>query len=113
MAGVAPLVVDSIVLSLRKLVPEPHQRTPLTLSNAYTLLLPFFPILLMAYLVRRPNTHLLRILLAPVVVAVTIRSYYHHYWIDPMLNVYNWAGGKFLPEIISRETKYGLKLYLE
>ena len=59
-----------------------------------TKLMPFFPSVAMGYLVRRPNTHLLRVLLCPILLFTTIYTYYRYYWINPRANVYNWGAGE-------------------
>jgi hypothetical protein len=90
----------------RRLIPEPDKRTPLTSSNAHVLIVPWFSILFMAYLVRRPNTYLQRIMLCPVVVFSTIYAYFHHYWIAPRLNVYNWGAGKPMSIMLVTQTHF-------
>lgn len=49
----------------------------------------------MAYLVRRPNTYLIRLLVLPSLVVTTLRACFGYMWMDPRLNVYNWAEGEF------------------
>lgn len=60
------------------------------------------PLILMSYLVRRPNTLLIRILLLPVVLLTAIRSCYGYMWTDPRFNVYNWGEGTFLIDALER-----------
>jgi hypothetical protein len=49
--------------AFRTLVPLPHHRTPWSWSNAHWALLPFLPLGFMAYLVRRRDTFVMRLLL--------------------------------------------------
>jgi hypothetical protein len=51
------------------------------------------PFTLMAFLVRRPNTHLVRLMLIPILIATALRAAFGYVWVDPRLNVYNWGGG--------------------
>ena len=45
----------------------------------------------MAYLARRRDTHLIRLLLLPSVLCGILASTYRYVWIIPELNVYNWG----------------------
>lgn len=62
--------------AFRTLVPQPHNRTPWSWSNAYWALLPFLPLGFMAYLVRRRDTFVIRLLMLPSVVFLSVRSAY-------------------------------------
>ncbi|KZS93639.1 hypothetical protein SISNIDRAFT_64471 [Sistotremastrum niveocremeum HHB9708] len=93
-------------LFFRTIVPEPQHRRPITLSNAYILTLPFYPMLLMGYLARRPNTYLLRLCLAPLIIWIIIKTYYSHYWVQPSLNVYNWGMGLLALAMTARALEF-------
>jgi hypothetical protein len=80
---------------LRIAVPRPEDRIPLNKDTWPHLLSPVVPILLMAYLVRRPNTHLPRVLLLPIVLFTSLRAGYCYMWLDPRYNVYNFGGGEY------------------
>lgn len=84
----------------RALVPEPHERVPITGINILYLLFPLFPLIYMGYLARRPDTYTLRLLLLPLVVAVAVGIYFRFMWTEPHHNIYNWGQG-LLAEAIS------------
>lgn len=77
----------------RALVPEPHERIPITGTNTSYLLLPFLPLIYMGYLARRRDTFTLRLLLLPLVVAVAVGTYFRFMWTEPQHNIYNWGQG--------------------
>ncbi|KAG2129157.1 hypothetical protein DEU56DRAFT_982418 [Suillus clintonianus] len=84
----------------RALVPQPHQRIPISETNILYLLFPFLPLIYMGYLARRPDTFTLRLLLLPLVVAVAVGTYFRFMWTEPHHNIYNW-GQALLAEAIS------------
>lgn len=45
----------------------------------------------MAYLARRQDTYLIRLLLLPITLCGIVASAYRYVWIIPDLNVYNWG----------------------
>jgi hypothetical protein len=45
----------------------------------------------MAYLARRPDTQLIRLLLLPSALCGILASAYRYVWTIPELNVYNWG----------------------
>jgi Membrane bound O-acyl transferase family len=49
----------------------------------------------MSYLVRRPDTHLIRLLLLPTLITTALHSSYGYVWLDPRHNVYNWGASLF------------------
>ena len=49
----------------------------------------------MSYLVRRPHTHLMRLLLLPTLITAALHSSYGYVWLDPRHNVYNWGAASF------------------
>jgi len=75
-------------------------------SNFYILILPLLPALLMGYLVRRPNTHLQRVMLCPIVITSVLYAYFHHYWTEPKFNVYNWGAALIGFTIMARAVEY-------
>ncbi|KAH7096716.1 hypothetical protein BKA62DRAFT_833783 [Auriculariales sp. MPI-PUGE-AT-0066] len=83
-------------------VPRAEERTPLTWRNAPILLLPFMPLLAMAYLARRPNTLLLRALCFPLVLMSTTRIFFGYYFTSPGANEINWAMGMLAIYCLSR-----------
>lgn len=78
---------------LRLLVPKLDDRVPITPSTfPYTIsFLP--PVLFMAYLARRPETYLMRLLLLPTVITITLYSCFGYVWTGPGMHVYNWGEG--------------------
>ncbi|KAL6309328.1 hypothetical protein BKA93DRAFT_759611 [Sparassis latifolia] len=64
--------------AFRTIVPALQDRESLTLRTLPNAHLYWIPYLFLAYLVRRENTHLLRILLFPIVVLTTIACTYHY-----------------------------------
>ena len=60
--------------AFRALVPLPQHRTPWAWSNAYWAVLPLVPLLFMAYLVRRKDTFVMRLLLLPATVCLLLHS---------------------------------------
>jgi Membrane bound O-acyl transferase family len=49
----------------------------------------------MSYLVRRPDTHLIRLLLLPTLITAALHSSYGFVWNDPRHNVYHWGVASF------------------
>lgn len=49
----------------------------------------------MSYLVRRPDTHLIRLLLLPTLITAALHSSYGFVWNDPRHNVYHWGIASF------------------
>jgi Membrane bound O-acyl transferase family len=49
----------------------------------------------MSYLVRRPDTYLIRLLLLPTLITTALHSSYGYVWIDPRYNVFNWGAALF------------------
>jgi hypothetical protein len=56
----------------------------------------------MSYLVRRPDTHLIRLLLLPTLITAALHSSYGYVWLDPKHNVYNWGAASFSFVIIGK-----------
>jgi hypothetical protein len=49
----------------------------------------------MSYLVRRPDTHLIRLMLLPTLITAALHSSYGFVWNDPRHNVYHWGIASF------------------
>ncbi|EPQ54466.1 hypothetical protein GLOTRDRAFT_61585 [Gloeophyllum trabeum ATCC 11539] len=86
----------------RTVVPEPQNRTEVTWQTAPAMLMHFLPLLFQAYLVRRPDTYLIRLLLLPAVLSSLLHVGFGYMWTDPRLNVYNWALGLLAMFLIAR-----------
>ena len=81
--------------AFRVMVPFPHDRIPWTTQTLPYAIAPFIPFFFMAYLVRRRDTFLIRLLLLPSIIAISVRVAYGYYWTDPRLNVYNWGQSRY------------------
>jgi hypothetical protein len=51
----------------------------------------YAPFIFLAYLTRRPDTYLIRLLLLPSVIVSILVAAYRFTWTMPELNVYNWG----------------------
>jgi len=78
-------------LIFRTLIPAAEGRIPLTLNNGVIPLLCYLPLVFMAYLARRSDTYLIRLLLLPLTIYAVLYAAYHFMWAQPLLNVYNWG----------------------
>ncbi|KAI0300363.1 hypothetical protein BC826DRAFT_1090365 [Russula brevipes] len=81
--------------AFRTFVPPHHDRIPITWHTAPFILLQFIPFSFMSYLVRRPDTHLIRLMLLPMLIAAALYSSYGHVWLEPRHNVFNWGAASF------------------
>ncbi|KAF9046621.1 hypothetical protein BJ165DRAFT_1388652, partial [Panaeolus papilionaceus] len=77
--------------AFRTIVPHEHDRVPITLQNGFLPILCYVPFIFMAYLARRSDTYLIRLLLLPSVIASILVAAYRYTWTKPELNVYNWG----------------------
>ncbi|KAJ3791188.1 hypothetical protein GGU10DRAFT_338107 [Lentinula aff. detonsa] len=92
----------------RLLIPEPQNRIPITPSVVPYTLSWFIPFFFLAYLARRPETYLIRLLLLPTVIATTLASAFRYCWTIPALNVYNWGQGLAAEVVIAKALEYAL-----
>jgi hypothetical protein len=76
------------------IIPDLQDRIPITWSTIPYQLACYIPFIFLAYLARRPDTHLIRLLLLPSVLCGIVASAYRYVWIVPALNVYNWGQSK-------------------
>ncbi|VDB91438.1 unnamed protein product [Peniophora sp. CBMAI 1063] len=102
------LVLGELVRLARTLVPYPEDRIPLTLANAPYTTIQFIPFLTMAYLARRPNTYILRLLLLPILIVTALRAAFGYVWTDPRLNVYNWGAALYCLVLIGKGLDWAL-----
>lgn len=77
--------------ALRTIIPDLPDRIPVTWHNAPYQLACCIPFVFMAYFARRPDTHLIRLLLLPSVLCGILAFACRYVWIIPELNVYNWG----------------------
>ncbi|KAG6891644.1 hypothetical protein C0992_012693 [Termitomyces sp. T32_za158] len=68
----------------------------------------YFPFFVLAYLARRSDTHLIRILLLPVTLSGIVTAAYRFVWIPPELNVYNWGQCLLAAVTIAKSLEYAL-----
>ncbi|KAN0123336.1 hypothetical protein V8E52_002668 [Russula decolorans] len=81
--------------AFRTFVPPQQDRIPITWQTAPFTLLQFIPFSVLSYLVRRPDTHLIRLLLLPTLITAALHSSYGFVWNDPRHNVYHWGMASF------------------
>ncbi|PPQ69106.1 hypothetical protein CVT25_004603 [Psilocybe cyanescens] len=94
--------------AFRTIVPEPEHRTPITWNNAVYPLLCYAPFIFLAYLTRRPDTYLIRLLMLPSVITSILVAAYRFTWTIPELNVYNWGQCLFAAVAISKSLEFAL-----
>jgi len=87
----SPRVKIGAKLTFRALIPPADKRIPLTLKNGIMPLLCYLPLVFMAYLARRSDTYLIRLLLLPLTICAVLCAAYHFVWTQPLLNLYNWG----------------------
>ena len=90
--------------AFRTVIPIEEHRIPLTLQNGILPVLCYTPFIFLAYLARRPDTYLIRLLLLPTVITAILVSAYRFYWVPPELNVYNWGQRKFQCHQLNKPT---------
>ncbi|KAF7768062.1 hypothetical protein Agabi119p4_7305 [Agaricus bisporus var. burnettii] len=84
-------VRTNVHLAFRTIIPPAEKRIPITLQNGIIPVLCYVPMILMAYLARRPDTYLFRVLLLPFTVSAVLVAAYHFTWTQVEFNVYNWT----------------------
>ncbi|KAJ7708527.1 hypothetical protein B0H16DRAFT_1632683 [Mycena metata] len=92
--------------AFRTIVPKPQHRIALTWSNAPIVLSSFLPFVFLAYLARRPNTYLIRLLLLPTVLVATLTAGFRYRFTIPELNVYNWGLALLCEVVIGKALEY-------
>lgn len=78
---------------LYELVPDPSEKKPLTWATAPAAFGYLVPFLFMAYLSRRRDTQLIRLLLLPTIIFSAIRGTYAYGWSEPELAFAMWLRG--------------------
>lgn len=81
--------------AFRTFVPTHQDRIPITWYTAPFTLLQFIPFSFMSYLGRRPDTHLIRLLLLPTLISTALHSSYGFVFLEPRHNVFNWGTASF------------------
>ncbi|KAF5360507.1 hypothetical protein D9756_004889 [Leucocoprinus leucothites] len=95
-------------LAFRTLIPPAEERIPITRNNGIIPLLCYVPLVFMAYLARRPDTYLIRLLLLPWTICAVLYAAYHFTWTQPILNVYNWGQCLMAAVVIAKALEYAL-----
>ncbi|ESK95769.1 hypothetical protein Moror_12498 [Moniliophthora roreri MCA 2997] len=102
------IVQTEFVRFFRSVIPEPQNREPLTFAHLPYFAVGYLPFLYLAYLARRPNTYVLRLLLLPIVVPLNLSIAFRYYWPIPSLNVYNWGQCLFAEVTVGKALEYAL-----
>ena len=98
--------------AFRTVVPIEEHRIPLTLQNGIYPVLCYIPFIFLAYLARRPDTYIIRLLWLPTVITAILVSAYRFQWVSPELNVYNWGQRKLLVSPVKQTHSFFLlKVY--
>ncbi|KAI9510608.1 hypothetical protein F5148DRAFT_555965 [Russula earlei] len=88
--------------AFRTFLPPPQDRIPITWQTAPFTLLQLVPFSFLSYLGRRPDTHLIRLLLLPTLVYSSLHSSYGYVWPEPRHNVFNWGAASFSLVLIGK-----------
>ncbi|KAF7314438.1 MBOAT-2 domain-containing protein [Mycena kentingensis (nom. inval.)] len=96
------------VRAFRVVIPKPQDRVPITLRTTPQLLCLYVPLVFLAYLARRPDTYLIRLLLLPTVVICALMSGFRYTANIAQLNVYDWGLALLAEVIIAKALQYGL-----
>ncbi|KAF9013218.1 hypothetical protein BDQ17DRAFT_1296713 [Cyathus striatus] len=94
--------------AFRTIVPEMKDRIPMTWNTAIYPVLCYVPFIFMAYLARRQDTYLIRLLLLPSTVSAILVAAYKYTWTIPELNVYNWGQALFAAVAIAKTLEFAL-----
>lgn len=94
--------------ALRFYVPEAERRIPISWNTAIYPIACYAPFIFLAYLTRRRETYLVRLLLLPTVIASILAAAYRYTWTRPELNVYNWGQCLFAAVAIAKALEFAL-----
>ncbi|KAG5652878.1 hypothetical protein H0H81_003241 [Sphagnurus paluster] len=94
--------------AIRTIIPDLHERIPVSLDTAPYPLIFYVPFVFMAYLARRPDTYLIRLLLLPITLCGIVAAAYRYVWTPPELNVYNWGQCLLAAVTIAKALEYAL-----
>ncbi|OSD01670.1 hypothetical protein PYCCODRAFT_1452719 [Trametes coccinea BRFM310] len=103
-----PSVSYAAGLAFREFIPRQQDREPLTWTNAPNAFLYLIPYFFLAYLVRRQGTYLMRLLLLPTVIAMTLRCTFRYIKDDPSLLWYEWNRGLLAMFVIAKSIDFAL-----
>ena len=82
--------------AFRTIVPTERDRIPINASTGIYPILCYAPFVFLAYLSRRADTYLIRLLLLPSTITAILVASYRFTWAVPELNVYNWGQCAFI-----------------
>ncbi|KAH7927165.1 hypothetical protein BV22DRAFT_305124 [Leucogyrophana mollusca] len=95
--------------AFRTIIPLPDDRIPITLDHWPYAILPFIPFILLAYLARRPDTFILRLLLLPIVLASILGTAFRFVWVQSELNAYDWGQGLVAEALSAKAIGYACR----
>ncbi|KAK0504069.1 hypothetical protein EDD18DRAFT_1243432 [Armillaria luteobubalina] len=95
--------------AFRTIIPEPHNRIPISLDAIPSILVSYVPFLFMAFLARQENTYIIRLLLLPTVITASIGTSFRYYWTIPMMNTCNWGSCLSAFVIIGKALDYAFQ----
>ncbi|KAG6890605.1 hypothetical protein C0995_006581 [Termitomyces sp. Mi166 len=107
-----PSITHEVFLTSRRaihiLIPKLQDRVPVTWRTVSLPFLYHFPFFFLAYLARRPDTYLIRLLLLPITLCGIVAAAYRFVWTPPELNVYNWGQSLSAAVAIAKSLEYAL-----
>ncbi|KAI0781096.1 hypothetical protein BD413DRAFT_600538 [Trametes elegans] len=106
MADIWNEVLSKATTIFREFIPRWEDRVQITWYNAPQAVLHALPYFFMAYLVRRPDTQLMRLLLLPTVIGMTLRCTYGYKFDDPRWFWYEWERGILGLFVIAKSTDF-------
>ncbi|KAF8967083.1 hypothetical protein BDZ97DRAFT_1728478 [Flammula alnicola] len=92
--------------AFRTIVPDQQHRIPISWNNGIYPIICYAPFVFLAYLTRRPDTYLIRLLLLPSVITLILVAAYRFTWATPELNVYNWGQCCWAAVAISKSLEF-------
>ncbi|KAG2009919.1 hypothetical protein CC2G_012790 [Coprinopsis cinerea AmutBmut pab1-1] len=106
--GLLHELADGANQAFRTIVPYPRDRIPYHWNVAWIPIACYFPFFFLAYLARRPDTYLIRLLLLPSVISLILVAAYRFTFTQPELNVYNWGAALLAAVAIAKSLEYAL-----
>ncbi|KAF9468488.1 hypothetical protein BDZ94DRAFT_664427 [Collybia nuda] len=92
--------------ALRTVIPDLQDRIPITWHTAPYPFILYVPFIFMAYLARRQDTYIVRLLLLPITLCGIVAAAYRYVWTIPDLNVYNWGQCLLAAVTIAKSLEY-------
>ncbi|RDB18044.1 O-Mevalon transferase yanI [Hypsizygus marmoreus] len=94
--------------AVRTIIPRLQDRIAVSWRTAPYPFIYYLPFFFMAYLARRQDTYLIRLLLLPATICGIVAAAYRFVWTTPALNVYNWGQCLFAAVAIAKTLEYAL-----